>query len=93
LARLAQGDATVAELARPFAKRQPTISKHSSTRRYAGLVRAKVDSPRRPRSLVVGGPLRSIEAWLAPFREQWERRFDRLDAHLAKSKPTKEPTR
>jgi len=86
LARLAKGDATVAELAEPFAMRQPTISKHLRVLEDAGLIRASVDAQRRPRSLVVGGPLESVEGWLAPFREQWERRFDRLDVHLSKKK-------
>lgn len=90
LARLAKGDATVAELAEPFAMRQPTISKHLRVLEDAGLIRTTVDAQRRPRSLVVGGPLTSVESWLAPFREQWERRFDRLDEHLTKKKKSKE---
>ncbi len=86
LARLAEGDATVAELAEPFGLRQPTISKHLRVLEDAGLIRTTVDAQRRPRSLVVGGPLTSVDAWLAPFREQWERRFHRLDQHLAQKK-------
>lgn len=89
LARLAQGDATVAELAAPFGMAQPTISKHLRVLEEAGLIRTARDAQRRPRSLVVGGPLEDVEAWLAPFREQWERRFDRLESFLgarAKSK-------
>ena len=92
LARLAQGDATVAELAEPFAMRQPTISKHLKVLEDAGLIRTTVDAQRRPRSLVVGGPLTAVDTWLAPFREQWERRFARLDEHLRTRKP-KEPKR
>jgi DNA-binding transcriptional ArsR family regulator len=82
LARLAQGDATVAELAAPFGMAQPTISKHLRVLEEAGLIRTARDAQRRPRSLVVGGPLEDVEAWLAPFREQWERRFDRLESFL-----------
>jgi DNA-binding transcriptional ArsR family regulator len=82
LARLAQGDATVAELSAPFDMAQPTISKHLRVLEEAGLIRTARDAQRRPRSLVVGGPLEEIDAWLAPFREQWERRFDRLESFL-----------
>ena len=82
LARLAQGEATVAELAAPFGMAQPTISKHLRVLEDAGLIRTARDAQRRPRSLVIGGPLEEIEAWLAPFREQWEQRFDRLESFL-----------
>lgn len=84
LARLAQGEATVSELAAPFGVRQPTISKHLRVLEDAGLIRTGRDAQRRPRTLVVGGPLEDLDAWLAPFREQWERRFDRLEALLEK---------
>jgi len=90
LARLARGEATVSELAEPFGLRQPTISKHLRILEEAGFIRQARDAQRRPRSLVVGGPLESVEEWLKPFREQWEKRFDRLDSFLAKkSKRTK----
>ena len=92
LARLAQGDATVAELAAPFGMAQPTISKHLRVLEEAGLIRTARDAQRRPRSLVVGGPLEEVDAWLGPFREEWERRFDRLESFLgtrAKSKSKK----
>src|SRR4051794_38309216 len=84
LARLSQGEATVSELAEPFGLRQPTISKHLRVLEDAGLIRQGRDAQRRPRALVVGGPLQAVEAWLAPFREQWEARFDRLEALLDK---------
>ena len=97
LARLAQGEATVAELAEPFGMAQPTISKHLRVLEEAGLIRTARDAQRRPRSLVVGGPLEEVDAWLAPFRQQWERRFDRLESFLGerartetKSKKNKE---
>jgi DNA-binding transcriptional ArsR family regulator len=82
LARLASGDATVSELARPFGIAQPTISKHLRVLEDAGLIRSGRDAQRRPRTLVVGGPLRDADAWLTPFRAQWQQRFDRLEAHL-----------
>lgn len=92
LARLARGDATVSELAAPFDMAQPSVSKHLRVLEDAGLIASDRDAQRRPRSLVVGGPLADADAWIAPFRAQWERRFDRLEAHLAStasSKPRK----
>ena len=80
LARLAKADATVAELVAPFEMAQPSISRHLRVLEEAGLIRTARDAQRRPRSLVVGGPLEDADAWLAPFRAQWERRFDRLEA-------------
>lgn len=84
LARLAKGEATVSELAQPFGLRQPTISKHLRVLEEAGLIRQARDAQRRPRRLVVGGPLRDVDAWLGPFRAQWEGRFDNLDSYLNK---------
>lgn len=82
LARLAEGEATVSELAAPFGLAQPTISKHLRVLEEAGLVEQGRDAQRRPRRLVVGGPLEEVEHWLEPFRTQWERRFDALDGFL-----------
>jgi DNA-binding transcriptional ArsR family regulator len=90
LARLVNGDATVSELAEPFGLKQPTISKHLRVLEDAGLIRQARDGQRRPRALVVGGPLRDVEHWIAPFRQQWELRFDRLDAFLATKKTKKD---
>ncbi len=87
LARLAAGEATVAELAKPFGLRQPTISKHLRVLEEAGLIRAGQDGPRRPRRLIVGGPLADVDVWLQRFRAQWEARLDNLDAHLARKNP------
>jgi len=84
LARLAQGEATVSELAEPFGLAQPTISKHLRVLEEAGLITQGRDAQRRPRALVLGGPLKEVDAWLRPFREQWERRLDNLDAYLGK---------
>jgi DNA-binding transcriptional ArsR family regulator len=84
LARLARGEASVSELAAPFGLAQPTISKHLRVLEEAGLIRQAKDAQRRPRTLVVGGPLEDVDAWLRPFREQWERRLDHLDGYLKK---------
>jgi DNA-binding transcriptional ArsR family regulator len=87
LARLAQGDATVSELAEPFGMAQPTISKHLRVLEDAGLISAARDAQRRPRSLVIGGPLEDVDVWLGPFREVWERRLDRLESFLDTRSP------
>ena len=90
LARLSKGEATVSELSKPFRLRQPTISKHLRVLEEAGLIRQGRDAQRRPRQLVVGGPFKHVDAWIRPFREQWEGRFDNLDAYLKKiNKPRK----
>lgn len=86
LARLVEGEATVSELAEPSHLAQPTISKHLRILEDAGLIRQGRDAQRRPRQLVVGGPLQEADAWLRPFREQWEKRFDALEAFLDKRK-------
>ena len=86
LARLATGMATVSELAAPFDMAQPSISRHLRVLEDAGLIAQGRDAQRRPRTLVVGGPLQEVDVWLGPFREQWERRFDRLEALLEEKK-------
>ncbi len=81
LARLARGEATVAELAEPFGVRQPTISKHLKVLEEAGFVTHSRDAQRRPRRLV-DGALRDVDAWLELLRKQWEARLENLDAYL-----------
>lgn len=93
LERLARGEATVSELAEPFDMAQPTISRHLRVLEDAGLIRSGQDAQRRPRTLVIGGPLQDVDGWLAPFRAQWERRFDRLEQFLADKKQKKGPPR
>ena len=85
LARLVSGEATVSELMEPFQLSQPTISKHLKVLESAGLIEGGRDAQRRPRRLA---PLamKDIADWIEPFREQWERRFDNLDAHLKRMK-------
>jgi DNA-binding transcriptional ArsR family regulator len=83
LARLAQGEATVSELAEPFHLAQPTISKHLRVLEAAGLIESGRDAQSRPRRLVPTS-LKVADEWLQPFRKQWEARFDRLEAHLKK---------
>ncbi len=81
LARLASGEASVTELAQPFAMSQPAISKHLKVLERAGLVSHGRDAQRRPRRLEPK-PLGEATAWLERYRRFWERRFQRLDALL-----------
>ena len=89
LSRLAEGEASVSELAEPFGLAQPTISKHLRVLEEAGLIQQARDAQKRPRRLVVGGPLKEVDVWLRPFREQWERRFDALESLLEQKKKAK----
>jgi DNA-binding transcriptional ArsR family regulator len=81
LARLATGDASVMELAEPFAMSQPAISKHLKVLEKAGLVSRGRDAQRRPCRLEPVA-LASVNAWLEAFRELWESNFQRLDSLL-----------
>lgn len=83
LARLASGEATVSELAKPFAMRQPSISKHLKVLENAGLIAQGRDAQWRPRRLVAE-PLRQVDAWLEQYRKNWEDSFERLDDYLTK---------
>lgn len=82
LARLARGEATVGELAEPFAMSQPAISKHLKVLELAGLVSAGMDAQRRPRR-IEAAPLKAVSDWLEQYRRLWEARFEELDALLA----------
>jgi len=81
LARLAQGEASVAELAEPFAISQPAISKHLKVLERAGLISVGQDGQRRPRRLEPR-PLAEASSWLERYRDIWEASFERLDALL-----------
>lgn len=81
VARLARGEASVAELARPFRMSQPAISKHLRVLERAGLVRSGRDAQRRPRRLQPK-PLKEMSVWLERYRRLWEGNFHRLDALL-----------
>lgn len=82
LARLASGEASVNDLARPFAMSQPAISKHLKVLERAGLISRGRDGQRRPRR-IEGKPLAEAVEWLEAYRQIWERNFLRLDALLA----------
>ncbi len=81
LQRLASGQASVAELAEPFAMSQPAISKHLKVLERAGLISRGREAQRRPRRLE-GKPLAEATEWLEGYRRLWENNFQRLDALL-----------
>jgi DNA-binding transcriptional ArsR family regulator len=87
LARLASGEASVTELAEPFAMSQPAISKHLKVLERAGLVSRSREAQRRPRRLE-GKPLAEATRWLARYRRFWEGNYRRLDALLEEMKTT-----
>ena len=82
LARLALGEATVLELAKPFAMSQPAVSRHVKVLSDAGLIMQRVDGTKRPCRLAPGA-IDEIDWWLAMLRQALERNYDRLDAVLA----------
>lgn len=82
LARLADGEATVTELAEPFEMSQPAISGHLKVLERAGLITRRVDGSKRPCRLAEGG-LGNIDRWLAMMRDAFSRNYDRLDGVLA----------
>jgi DNA-binding transcriptional ArsR family regulator len=90
LARLAQGEASVNDLAKPFKMSQPAISKHLKVLERAGLVSRGLDAQRRPRKLEAQ-PLADATAWLEKYREFWNTSFRRLDALLEEMKREKKP--
>ncbi|MEO6098488.1 MAG: metalloregulator ArsR/SmtB family transcription factor [Fibrobacteria bacterium] len=81
LARLADGDASVMELAQPFSMSQPAISKHLRVLERAGLVTWGKDAQRRPRKLEAK-PLAEAAEWLETYRKFWEGSYGNLDALL-----------
>lgn len=81
LARLAHGEATVTELAEPFAMSQPAISKHLKVLERAGLVARGRDAQRRPCRLVAE-PLKGATEWLGDYRRFWDESYSRLDLVL-----------
>ncbi|MGH3875737.1 MAG: ArsR/SmtB family transcription factor [Actinophytocola sp.] len=81
LARLARGEASVKELAEPFAMTQPAISKHLKVLERAGLVSRGRDAQRRPCRLEAQ-PLRDAAEWLVGYRQFWAESYERLESLL-----------
>ena len=91
LARLANGEATVTELAEPFQMSLPGVSKHLKVLETAGLIVKGRDAQWRPCRLE-GKPLRDVAAWMETYRRFWDEGFDRLDDYLQELQ-TKEKSR
>jgi DNA-binding transcriptional ArsR family regulator len=85
LARLSSGEASVLELAAPFAMSQPAISKHLKVLERAGLISRGRDAQRRPCRLEAA-PLEEANAWLERYRQHWEQSFSQLDGLLEELK-------
>ena len=83
LARLAQGEASVSDLAKPFAISQPAISKHLKVLERAGLISRSREAQYRPCRLEPQ-TLKRVDEWLEEYRRLWDARLDRLEAYLSK---------
>src|SRR5215218_6836603 len=82
LARLAEGAATVKELAAPFAMSLPAVSKHLKVLERAGLIARGREAQWRPCRLDAA-PLREVASWVAAYRQFWDEQLDQLDTYLA----------
>ncbi len=82
LARLAEGEATVNELAEPFDISLPAVSRHLKVLEQAGLISRSREAQWRPARLEAG-PLKDLYTWLTVYRRFWEGSFDKMDAYLA----------
>ena len=89
LARLAQGETSVKDLAAPFDMSQPAISKHLRVLEKAGLIEQGRQAQWRPRRLQAG-PLREVADWVSQYRRHWEESFERLDTYLREVGETQE---
>ena len=81
LARLALGETSVSELAKPFAMSLPAVSKHLKVLEHAGLIGRSREAQWRP-CRIEPEALKEVDGWLEQYRRLWEERFDRLDAYL-----------
>jgi DNA-binding transcriptional ArsR family regulator len=81
LGRLAEGEASVMELAKPFAMSLPGISKHLKVLERAGLIARGRDRQWRPARLEAG-PLKDVAEWTERYRQFWEESYERLDEYL-----------
>jgi DNA-binding transcriptional ArsR family regulator len=81
LARLASGEASVTELAKPFSMSLPAVSKHLKVLERAGLIARGRERQWRP-SRLEAGPLKEVADWTDRYRRYWEESYDRLDEYL-----------
>ena len=91
MSRLARGDATVTELAAPFAMSLPGISKHLKVLERSGLISRRRDAQFRPCHLEAGALDGALD-WITTNRRLWDERFDKLDALLADLQPAEKRT-
>lgn len=89
LARLATGQCTVGELARPFAMSGPAVTKHLRVLERAGLIERGREAQWRPCKLT-GAPIRKVAEWAEQYRQFWDASYERLDTYLDKLQ-SKEP--
>src|SRR5580698_7198304 len=92
LARLAQGETSVKELAEPFQISPPAVTKHLKVLQRAGLISQGRQAQWRPCRLEAG-PIRDVAVWVENYRQFWEQSFDRLDDYLAQMKKGKQHDR
>jgi DNA-binding transcriptional ArsR family regulator len=92
LARLSLGEASVTQLAAPFAMSMPAVSKHLKVLERAGLVARSRQAQWRPCKLAAG-PLKEVAGWVERYRRFWEESFDRLDHYLRKLKKERKHAR
>jgi DNA-binding transcriptional ArsR family regulator len=90
LARLAAGEATVNELAEPFAISLPAVSRHLKVLESAGLITRSREAQWRPCRLQPQA-LKTVDGWLKSYRRFWSGSFDRMDAYLAEVQKNKPP--
>ena len=88
LARLALGETSVTELARPFEMSMPAVSKHLKVLERAGLIARGREAQSRPCRLQ-SAPLQEAAGWIEEYRRFWEASLDRLEDYLRKMKPAK----
>ena len=92
LARLAQGDATVGELAEPFAMSLPAVSRHLKVLTDAGLIDRRTEAQWRRCELRAEG-LQAAADWIEEYRRIWQTQFERLEAYLKRTAPPPSPKR
>ncbi|WP_411824905.1 ArsR/SmtB family transcription factor [Leptospira sp. 'Mane'] len=85
LMRLAKGEATVTELAKPFKMSQPAVSRHLKVLEEAGLISTTIRAQERPRRLETA-PLKLATDWIEKYRQMWEKRYQALDGLLEELK-------
>jgi DNA-binding transcriptional ArsR family regulator len=92
LARLASGEATVGEIAKPFAMSLPAVSRHLKVLQTAGLIAQGREAQWRP-CRITPAPLKDVADFVDDYRELWEKRLDRLEDYLSGLQGKKKPSR